>query len=57
MQGPRQFRKYINRMRRKRGKPNGVIHIANFDFGGRPSPETDKREQRPRYKEDYAAHA
>jgi hypothetical protein len=50
MRGPRQLRKAINRMRRKWGKKNGVLPICCFDYGGRPNPETDKREKKPRYR-------
>jgi hypothetical protein len=48
MQARKQMRKYVNRMRRKMGKRNGVIHCCAFDFGSR-GPWTDKRTKRQRY--------
>jgi hypothetical protein len=48
MKARKQMRKWINRVRRKIGKPNGVIPSFAFDFGSR-GPWTDKRAKKPRY--------
>ena len=50
MRARKQIRKWVNRMRRKWGKKNGVIGRWAFDFAGR-GPWSDRREKKPRYKQ------
>lgn len=46
MKARKQLRKYINRMRRRFGKKNGVLPQWAFDFGPR-GPWSDKRLKPP----------